>query len=102
MDLKLRPDPVTYNHLRRHVHQLVMNPASSETLSGRHSQSGVHIDGEKALTPNLRLVTLDKAHGTLRIMKRPLHADPILGPLLENFALGMKSLVHVVDYSKEI
>ena len=95
-------DAKLYNHFKKCVHQLIIDAAANETLSGRQMKAGVNMDGEKVLTPNLQFVTLDKAHCTLRIMKRPFRADSVLGQLLEDFVLGKESLVHVVDYSQVI
>lgn len=53
-------------HIRNTIHQLAVDAASDETLSGRMMQRGTNLDGERPLTPNLILITRDKAHGSRR------------------------------------
>ena len=53
-------------HIRNTIHQLAVDAASDETLSGRMMQRGTNLDGERPLTPNLVLITRDKAHGSRR------------------------------------
>jgi hypothetical protein len=53
-------------HILHTIHQLAVDSASDETLSGRMMQKGTNLDGERPLTPNLQLITRDKAHGSRR------------------------------------
>lgn len=53
-------------HIRHTIHQLAVDSASDETLSARMMQKGAALDGERPLTPNLQLITRDKAHGSRR------------------------------------
>lgn len=59
------PDELA-SHIRHIVHQLAIDAAADETLSGRMMQRGTRLDGERPLTPNLLLITRDKAHGSRR------------------------------------
>ncbi len=89
-------------HILNITKQLVIDSASDETLSGRQMREGINLDGVKPLTPNLKIVTWDKAHGTRRIISRTFAADEHLNEILQRNVMGNDSIVATIDHSPNL
>jgi hypothetical protein len=94
-------DQEMFDHIRNITRQLVIDSASDETLSGRQMQHGIRLDDQDVLTPNLGIVTWDKAHGCGRITKRTFSADPFLDRCLK-YVMEKSSIVRTIDFSANI
>lgn len=99
------PGPVD-NHLFEHTlkiqHQLVVDAASDERLSGREMQHGRRLDDEGIMFPGLRLVTLDHCHASGRLLSRAISADTFLKDIMEQDVRSRESMCQTIDHSPVI
>ncbi len=89
-------------HILNITKQLVIDSASDETLSSRQMKEGINLDGVKPLTPNLKIVTWDKAHGTRRIVSRTFAADKWLDEVLQRNVMDNHSIVATIEHSPNL
>ena len=95
-------DKRLFEHVRNTTHQLVIDSASDERRSGRQMAEGVSHDYKDVLTPNLKMVTLDRAHASRRIVSRPFDADEKLTRLLDMYITGDQSVCQIIHNKKAL
>ena len=91
-----------FEHIRQITHQLVIDAAADEQRSGRQMSEGVSHDYTNVLTPNLKMVTLDRAHASRRVVSRPFDADKRLSRLLEGYTLCDDSVCQIIHHKKAL
>ena len=94
-----KPDIALVDHLRKITHQVIVDSAADEILSARQMKEGVGID---SLTPQLKMITLDKGHTCGILLNRPFHAGPMLEELLQCYLHGEHSIIATIDHSPHI
>ena len=95
-------DAKLFEHLRSIQRQLVIDSASDERLIARQMVEGLRCDGIDVLCPNQSVETLDKAHGSTRMLSRTFTKDPVMKDFLETFIFGRSCFVTVVHNSSDI
>ena len=88
-----------YTHFRESVVAIAVDAAADEVTSAELMRSSW--DGP-ALTPNLRFVLRDKAHGSRRITSRPWKCDAFLEETLDYFCFGRCAIAKLLQFSPEI
>ena len=91
--------PPLADHICAITHQVIFDAASDETLSGRMMRRGLQLDGVSAISPNLKFITRDKAHGARRILSRTFKADGYVWELFDRCVNSRDSLIQIIESS---
>ena len=104
-----RMDDECYNNLIEIQRQMISDAAADERLSFRQMAEGLQCDGMDVLCPNQDIETLDKAHGSTRLISRTFTVDPFMKTSLEEFIFGkqkkendVECFINVIQHSADI
>ena len=95
-------DQELLNKLKQMHRQLIVDAVAYESLSGRQMEAGQNFDSQDILTPNQKLVSLDVAHGSRRLLSRTFRADEYMAWVLDNFIMMKTTLPTIIRNSQHI
>ena len=89
------------NRFCNSVHSLSVDAAQNEITSSTIMRRDVR-NVTKALTPNLKIVSRDIAHGSGRMLSRPWKADAYLKQICDTWFRGKRSVIQRIHNSKDL
>ena len=90
------------SHLRISALGIAVDSATDETLCAEMMRTATLAGAQAALTPNLKHVIREKAHGTRRLLSRPWSVDALIKDVIMMFCRSRGSVARLIHNSREI